>query len=61
MLLDAMNRRWPGPLVITAVGGHRGGGAILTDLGRHVLHTYRDLQVQLEHLLDVTGDPFSLL
>src|SRR3954463_5971208 len=50
MLLDAMNRRWPGALVRTAVGGRRGGGAQLTDLGRHVLRTYRDLQLQLEHL-----------
>ena len=60
MLLDAMNRRWPQPLVLTATGGRRGGGAKLTDLGRHVLHAYRDLQLQLEHLLDTAGDPFAL-
>ena len=59
MLLDSMNRRWPEPLVITATGGKRGGGAKLTDLGRHVLRVYRDLQVQLEHLLDTAGDPFE--
>jgi molybdate transport system regulatory protein len=59
MLLDAMNRRWPRPLVITAVGGRAGGGAHLTDLGRFVLRTYRDLQLQLEHLLDVANDPFA--
>lgn len=52
LLVDAMNRRWPGPLVTTAVGGRRGGGAALTDRGRAVLAAYRDLQVQLEHLLD---------
>src|SRR5438309_11725921 len=51
MLLDAMNHRWPGALASTAVGGRRGGGAQLTELGRHVLRTYRDLQLQLEHLL----------
>jgi molybdate transport system regulatory protein len=61
MLLDAMNRRWPGPLVRTATGGRRGGGANLTTLGRHVLRTYRDLQLQLEHLLDTAGDPFEPL
>ena len=61
MLLDAMNRRWPGPLVRTATGGRRGGGATLTTLGRHVLRTYRDLQLQLEHLLDTAGDPFEPL
>src|SRR4051794_22504417 len=61
MLLDSINRRWPGPLVTTATGGARGGGAKLTDLGRHVLRAYRDLQLQLEHLLDVAGDPFEPL
>jgi molybdate transport system regulatory protein len=61
MLLDGLNRRWPGPLVITATGGHHGGGATLTELGRHVLRVYRDLQLQLEHLLDTAGDPFEPL
>src|SRR5690349_8681981 len=61
MLLDAMNRRWPEPLVHTATGGRRGGGAALTPLGRHVLRTYRDIQLQLEHLLDTAGDPFEPL
>lgn len=53
MLIDAMNRRWPRPLVQTATGGKRGGGTKVTDLGREVLSAYRDLQVQLEHLLDL--------
>ena len=52
MLIDAMNRNWPQPLVITATGGKRGGGTQMTDFGRQVLSAYRDLQVQLEHLLD---------
>jgi molybdate transport system regulatory protein len=59
MLLDAMNHRWPGPLVLSTTGGRAGGGAKLTELGRHVLRTYRDLQLQLEHLLDTAGDPFE--
>jgi molybdate transport system regulatory protein len=58
MLLDSMNKRWPGPLVVTATGGKRGGGAKLTERGKHVLRVYRDLQVQLEHLLGEAGDPF---
>jgi molybdate transport system regulatory protein len=58
MLLDAMNRRWPGPLVTTAVGGRRGGGAKLTARGRAVLSAYRDLQVQLEAMLDRATGPF---
>ena len=58
MLLDKMNRTWNEPLVITATGGKRGGGAKLTPLGRHVLGVYRDLQLQLEHFLDEQGNPF---
>lgn len=58
MLLDVVNRQWPDPLVVTATGGRRGGGARLTETGRHVLRTYRDLQLQLEHLLNAAGDPF---
>jgi molybdate transport system regulatory protein len=61
MLLDAMNRRWPEPLVKTATGGKRGGGATVTEPGRRVLGAYRDLQLQLEHLLDSAGDPFKAL
>lgn len=58
MLLDAMNRRWPAPLVVTTTGGKRGGGARVTDLGRAVLSAYRDLQLHLEHLLDLQTKPF---
>ncbi len=59
MLLNALNSRWPRPLVHTATGGKKGGGATLTDLGRHVLSTYRDLQLRVEHALDLAGDPFE--
>ena len=58
MLLDAMNHRWPEPLVKTAAGGFRGGGARVTETGQRVLRTFRDLQLQIEHLLDTAGDPF---
>jgi molybdate transport system regulatory protein len=58
LLLDAMNRRWPSPLATTAVGGKRGGGATLTARGRAVLAAYRDLQIQLETLLDHATDTF---
>lgn len=58
MLIDSMNRSWPGPLVRTATGGKRGGGTRLTDLGREVLASYRDLQIQLEYLIDRSGPGF---
>jgi molybdate transport system regulatory protein len=58
VLLDGMNRSWPRPLVDTKIGGRRGGGAQLTEAGHAVLGAYRDLQVQLEHLLDQAGPAF---
>jgi molybdate transport system regulatory protein len=59
--LRYMNKRGPGPLVKTATGGRRGGGASITELGRDVLAIYRDLQLQVEHTLDSAGDPFKSL
>src|SRR6188474_2757319 len=52
MLVDAMNRRWPAPLVALATGGKRGGGARLTELGRRIVAAYRDLQLRFEHFLE---------
>ena len=61
LLLDAMNKRWPRPLVDTKTGGLHGGGAKVTELGHQVLRAYRDLQLQLEHLLSTAGEGFTSL
>jgi len=58
LLVDGMNRRWGAPLVERAVGGRKGGGTHITELGERVLRSYRDLQLQLEHLLDQAAPPF---
>lgn len=47
LMADTMNRCWREPLVATAHGGARGGGARLTALGESVLRRYRDLEVEL--------------
>ncbi|HUB26466.1 MAG TPA: hypothetical protein VL992_13650 [Tepidisphaeraceae bacterium] len=59
LLLDAMNRAWPRKLVITAIGGKRGGGAKITDLGKQILRAYRDVQLQVEHVLGTAGEGFG--
>jgi molybdate transport system regulatory protein len=59
LLVDAMNKRWPEPLVAAAIGGKRGGGSRLTELGEVALRSYRDLQLQVEHLLDKATQPFG--
>ena len=58
MLLDAMNKRWDEPLVITAIGGKRGGGATLTELGGRALRSFRDLQIHIEAAIDQEVDGF---
>lgn len=44
LLVDAMNRTMRKPVVETALGGRRGGGARLTPLGRDVIAAYRGLE-----------------
>src|SRR5438309_10497771 len=60
MLVDAANRRWPAPLAVTATGGRRGGGTRLTPTDVAVLHSYRDLQLRVEHLLDEAAVTFAV-
>lgn len=45
LLVDAMNRCWREPLVMTAPGGTaRGGGARVTPFGASICESYRALQ-----------------
>ena len=44
LLVDGMNRCWRAPLVATAHGGTRGGGAALTPLGTAVLTRFRAME-----------------
>ena len=47
LLVDAMNRCWAAPLVETAAGGAKGGGARLSGTGREVLAAYRTLEASI--------------
>jgi molybdate transport system regulatory protein len=58
MLLEAMNKRWSGALVKSTTGGKRGGGAKITELGEQVLRAYRELQVRVQHTLEISGESF---
>lgn len=48
LLVDVMNRCWAAPLVETAHGGAKGGGARLSALGAQVLADYRALESDLD-------------
>jgi molybdate transport system regulatory protein len=44
LLLDALNQSFKSPVVITATGGKRGGGAELSPVGEQIVRHYRDLE-----------------
>lgn len=59
LLVDSMNRCFAARLVETAAGGRRGGGAQLTEGGRHVLAAYRALEADVAEAAQ--GEPLALL
>ncbi len=51
LLADTMNRCFRQDLVAAAPGGRRGGGAVLTPLGRDVLARYRRMEAKAQRSL----------
>lgn len=45
-LVEALNADFTAPLVTTATGGKRGGGAIVTELGLDILRRYRAMELR---------------
>lgn len=43
-LVDALNRQIGTPVIAASPGGHRGGGAVLTDAGRTLVADYRAIE-----------------
>ena len=43
-LVDAMNSSFVEPVVVTEVGGRRGGGAVVIALGKRVIALYRAME-----------------
>jgi len=56
-LMDTMNHRFKEPLVVTATGGTRGGGAQVTPFGLEVLRRYRDMEARAGQVIskDIEG------
>ena len=44
MLVDSLNRCFRSPVVETQLGGSRGGGAVLTELGHDLIARYRAIE-----------------
>ena len=45
-LVEAMNRACREPVVITAIGGKRGGGAAVTEFGRRLVRLFRAMEAK---------------
>lgn len=45
-LVDALNASFKEPVVLTAVGGKRGGGTMVTDYGRALVAQFRAMEDQ---------------
>jgi molybdate transport system regulatory protein len=43
-LVEAINKSFDRPVVITATGGKRGGGAAVTDFGREIVALYHEME-----------------
>src|SRR5689334_7363681 len=43
-LVEAINESFNQPVVTTAVGGKRGGGAVVTDFGKRVVAAYFEME-----------------
>lgn len=61
LLVDTMNRCFREPVVASAAGGARGGGARITPFGRGVLSRYRAMRGRAERALDAEVARFSEL
>ncbi|MDH3597039.1 MAG: LysR family transcriptional regulator [Rhodospirillales bacterium] len=61
LLVEAMNACFRRPLVETARGGRRGGGARLTVLGREALARYRTMEAKAVASLEPDMAAFSEL
>ena len=61
LLVESMNTGFAHPLVSTATGGKRGGGALLTDFGLEVLRRYRAMELKAHASIQTELDEFSAL
>ena len=51
MLVDTMNRYFQKPPVIRVTGGKGGGGAELSEMGRHIVSLYRNMEAKTQKVV----------
>lgn len=58
-LVEALNKSFNEPVVLTAVGGKRGGGAVVTDFGKRLVRAYHDMEAKASAAIDADLEEFS--
>ena len=59
-LVEAINSSFNEPVVVTAIGGKRGGGASVTDFGRDLVAQFHAMEDKASHAIDADLAQFAL-
>jgi molybdate transport system regulatory protein len=58
-LVEALNKSFNEPVVLTAVGGKRGGGAVVTHFGKRLVARYHDMEAKASAAIATDIEEFS--
>jgi molybdate transport system regulatory protein len=58
-LVESLNRSFNEPVVLTAIGGKRGGGAVVTDFGKRLVAAYHGMETRASAAIAADLKEFS--
>ena len=58
-LVEALNKSFTEPVVVTAVGGKRGGGAVVTEFGRRLVEAYHSMEAKASSAIATDLEAYS--
>ena len=58
-LVEALNQSFTEPVVVTATGGKRGGGAVVTDFGKQLVAAYHGMEARASAAIAAALEEFS--
>ena len=61
LMVDAMNHCFREPVVMGNVGGSKGGGAAVTEMGREVIRCYREMETKAKVAIETELATFAKL
>jgi molybdate transport system regulatory protein len=58
-LVEALNKSFNEPVVVTAVGGKRGGGAVVTGFGERLIKSYHAMEAKASAAIALDLEEFN--